>query len=153
GHTYLRVVVTLADGGTSVSCNPMTNAPTGFPVRDDTGAGLTPHRQLIYAQGAGWYWNESVPGGGIHGNWGIRLSIEPLPHGDAGSADTGASADAAVARDGGSIDVGPVDAARVVGGGGGGCSCLIATRGSSALASIGALLALALYSRRGLYSS
>jgi MYXO-CTERM domain-containing protein len=143
GHTYLRVVVGLADGGSSSTCTPMTSAPTGFPLRDDPGSVVAPRREFIYAQGVGWMWNETAH---IPGNWALRLSIEPLPHADAGPTDGGAGSDSGAARDGSAIDVGSVDAARASGGGGGGCGCRVGSRSHASIAAL--LVALALYSRK-----
>ena len=98
---YLRVAVVLGDGGTSSLCVAPATAPSGFPVRDDDGV-VANHRSFIYANGYGWAWNEAVPGGAIHGDWGIRLGVIPLPHDDTGVIDAGA-------RDAGAIDAGAMD--------------------------------------------
>jgi hypothetical protein len=123
-HTYLRAVVVLGDGGSSSTCTPTTAAPTGFPLRDDDMVAQD-HRSFIYALGAGWLWNEAV---GVRGDWGIRLTIEPLRHEDAGPVDA-----AVIATDAGSTDAGAIDAATpsdagsdaalIPSGGGATCGC------------------------------
>ncbi len=142
-HTYLRAVVVLGDTGMSSTCTPATNAPTGFPLRDDDGV-VTNHRAFIYATGVGWLWNEAA---GVHGDWGIRLSVEPLPHGDAGAVDAGPS-DAGARSDASSTADTGIDAGRTAMGGSSACGC----RASSPTSATGwtalAALALALYSRK-----
>jgi hypothetical protein len=136
--TYLRAVVVLGDGGTSSLCVAPATAPPGFPVRDDDGV-VASHRSFIYASGYGWAWNEAVPGGAIHGDWGIRLNVQPLPHADAGAVDAGASDAGAI--DGGAIDGGATDAGAVDAGAPAttsrGCGC---SASSPRAPSLGALL-------------
>lgn len=139
-HTYLRAVVVLNDGGMSSTCTPNTNAPTGFPLRDDDGV-IMNHRSFIYATGVGWLWNEMA---GVHGDWGIRLDVQPLPHADAGVGpdagrpDAGVTSDAATTADAGST---PPAAAS--------CGCRVGARSASPLAGLAlAALALAALARR-----
>ncbi len=143
GYTYLRAVVGLGDGGNSSTCTPATSAPVGFPLRDDDGV-VANHRSFLYANGAGWLWNE---GAGVRGDWGIRLSIAPMAHADAGPVDGGGldagSVDASTALDGGGRDAGPA-----AGGGGSSCACRAGApaSGAGSLAAL-AMIALALHSR------
>ncbi len=145
GHQYLRVVVVLADGGNSSTCTPAMSAPTGFPLRDDDGV-VANHRSFLYANGTGWLWNEVA---GVHGDWGIRLSVTPLPHDDAGPIDTGSidgGVDASSTVDASALDAGR-DASLVAGGGGSSCSCRVGRTSSSPAWALLALLALG-YSRK-----
>jgi MYXO-CTERM domain-containing protein len=98
---YVRVVVTLPPGtpGSSSLCEPSFESPGGFPVRDDDGQ-VAPERNFIYALGAGWFWNESFPGGEIGGDWAIRLQV--FANGP-GVTDGGEPSDAGMATDAGAI--------------------------------------------------
>ena len=146
-HTYLRVVVGLGTGGMSSTCAPATNAPTGFPARDDDGV-VAMHRSFIYAMGgAGWLWNEAA---GVHGDWGIRLSVQSGPPRDAGPVDatvldSGATRDASMAADAGMRrDTGPIGS-----GGEAHCGCRVGMRTSSSTSLIVfSAIALMLYSRK-----
>jgi MYXO-CTERM domain-containing protein len=99
-NVYVRIVVTLhADTAlSSASCDSLSlETPSGFAIRDNDGV-IANERNFIYADGIGWIWNEEVPGGGIGGDWAMRLEIVAegtsmedagtMP--DAGPADTGA---------------------------------------------------------------
>jgi len=163
---YLRVVITLPEGaaGTSDICGAPLVPPGGFPVRDDDGR-IAPERNFIYAGGAGWFWSESVPGGAINGDWGMRLSVFPsgeIPDGGVPTTDGGLlpSTDGGAATDAGAggADAG---ATGMDGGGGGadagptveptddGCSCRAAQRGRPAPVAFVLVLALtALWRRR-----
>lgn len=142
-HSYLRAVVVLGSEGNSSTCAPTTNAPVGFPLRDDDGV-VQSHRSFIYASGAGWLWNEAA---GVHGDWGIRLGVLSLAHDDGGVSDAGAGVDAATDGDAGAdIDAATdVDAASVTGGGSSSCGCRAGARGGSragaALVALGLLAA------------
>ncbi|MEZ4335920.1 MAG: MYXO-CTERM sorting domain-containing protein [Sandaracinaceae bacterium] len=110
--TYLRVVFELPAGaaGTSDICADPLEPAGGYPVRDNDGT-IAPERSFIYAAGAGWYWNEAVPGGGIGGDWGLRLSVfpsgvGPMTDGGAPMVDAGTPSDDAGAAD---PDGGPTD--------------------------------------------
>jgi len=150
-HRYIRVVVVLGNGGSSTSCTPVTNAPTGFPLRDDDGV-VQIQRSFLSASGMGWLWNEGV---GVHGDWGIRLSIMSLPRDDAGPADAArtdagsSSSDAATPLDAAPSRDGGHDAALVASGGGATCSCFVGARGASVPALLTfAMILLALQSRK-----
>lgn len=145
-HTYLRAVVVLGATGMSSTCTPDTNAPTGFPLRDDD-AVVQSHRSFIYATGAGWLWNEAV---GVHGDWGIRLGVLSGPPGDAGPIDAAVVADAGADAGATAMDAATgTDAAMIAAGGSRSCGCRAGARSSSpASAALLALLALALYSRK-----
>lgn len=154
-NTYLRVVVTLPTGGTSTMCDGLAmEGPGGFPLRDNDGV-IASNRSFIHATGAGWFWNESVPGGAINGDWGIRLIVQPMGMGgtdggprdgggsDAGGADGGEGLDASALADAGPSAPAPS-----------GCACGIAgaTRAGDARGAmlLGSLVALALGRRRAL---
>ncbi len=125
---YLRVAITLPAGaaGTSDLCTSPLEPTGGYPVRDNDGV-IANERSFIYAGGAGFYWNEGVPGGGIGGDWGLRLSVFPsgvVPMTDGGAplVDAGTTGDDAGSTEsdggsGGGTDAGsdpmPMD----------GCSC------------------------------
>lgn len=145
--SYLRVVVTLPAGtpGSSSLCEPTFESPGGFPVRDDDGQ-IAPERNFIYALGAGWFWNESFPGGEIGGDWAIRLGVFANGPGrtDGGvSADAGTTPDAGSSIDGGGgadAGVGPVDE---------GCGCRAARPSHAGLApALLALVGLTAFARR-----
>ncbi len=106
-HRYLRVVVQLQDGGSSSTCTPATDAPAGFPVRDDDGT-VMDHRSFIFASGGvGWLWNDAA---GVHGDWGLRVKVRSLPRPDAGvdaaGLDAGSTSDAGSRPDAATIDGG-----------------------------------------------
>jgi hypothetical protein len=143
-HAYLRAVVVLGDMGMSSTCTPATNAPTGFPLRDDDGV-VANHRAFIYANGVGWLWNE---GAGVRGDWGIRLIIEPLPHADAGTSDAGTTSDAGSTSDASTMGDAGHDAGLVAAGGSSTCSCRASTPTSMPGSIALALIAMALYSRK-----
>ncbi len=144
GNSYLRVAVGLGSNGLHNSiCMGALEAPTGFPVRDDDGR-VGPERDFIYAGGYGWAWNEALPGGvAINGDWGIRLSVVPMPiahdagpRGDA-SADLDASSDDAGADGGaGGSDAGGAPAES------GSCSCRVTSSRGPSSAAMGWLVAL-----------
>jgi len=143
---YLRVVVTLPESATVTSdiCGAPLVPPGGFPVRDDDGR-IAPERNFIYAGGAGWFWSESVPGGAINGDWGVRLSVFPsgeVPDGGVPTTDGGIrpSTDGGLAG----TDAGPAETDAGAGGMDGGadagaaaepmddgCSCRAAGPGSA----------------------
>lgn len=142
-HSYLRAVVVLNDGGNSSTCTPSTNAPTGFPLRDDDGV-VQNERSFIYAEGLGWRWNEQV---GVRGDWGIRLTILSGPRPDAGAMDAGA-ADAGAGVDASTMDAGAgADTGASPPGSSGNCGCRTGTGGTSA-SGVVLLLALAVYASR-----
>jgi len=103
-NTYLRVVVAIPGGGSSLACEIAgLPGPGAMGVRDDDGR-ISSHRDFIYslggAAGAGWLWNEDVMdavGGTIDGDWAIRLSITPaspvLPDGGISLVDGGGGGD------------------------------------------------------------
>lgn len=143
-HRYLRVVVQLQDGGSSSTCAPMTDAPAGFPVRDDDGT-IDDHRAFIFASGGvGWLWNDTA---GVHGDWGLRVKVRSLARPDAGvdaagldagsTSDAGSTVDAA-ALDGGSTAPAPASS----------CGCAASVPRTSALAAIGLVGLAALLARR-----
>ncbi len=134
-NTYVRVVVTL-NGGTdlsSASCDAlMLEPPSAFAVRDNDGV-IANERDFIYADGAGWIWNEDVPGGGISGDWALRLEVVaegmPMADGgttmpDAGPADSGSGAPDSGGGGDGSADTGTT-------GDDGGCSAVGVVRPAS----------------------
>ena len=127
---YIRVVLTLPDGmGTSSSCtDAMLTPPAGFPMRDGDGT-IATERSFIYASGAGWFWNEGVPGGGIGGDWGIRIEVSPMGVPVDGGVDGGPDGGSDGGTDSGT-DTGPNDGgagadAGMADPGGGGCSCRV----------------------------
>lgn len=143
-HRYLRVVVQLQDGGNSSTCTPATDAPMGFPVRDDDGT-IDDHRSFIFASGGvGWLWNDAA---GVHGDWGVRVKVRSLPRADAGvdaaSVDAGRASDAASPADGGAIDGGASTPAAASS-----CGCTASAPRTSALAAIGLLGLATLVARR-----
>ncbi|MCB9591461.1 MAG: hypothetical protein H6719_01905 [Sandaracinaceae bacterium] len=154
--TYLRVVITLPVGeaGTSNLCAAPLEPAGGYPMRDNDGL-IANERSFIYAGGAGWFWNEGVPGGGIGGDWGIRLSVFPsgvVPGTDAGVM--GTDAGTPDVDGGGTPDVDggattDVDAGETVTPPSDGCSCRAAapSPGSPAALAV-ALLGLAWIARR-----
>lgn len=133
--TYVRVVVTLPGGGESTACDALSlEGPGGVPVRDDDGR-ISDERSFIYAEGAGFLWNEEAraPGAsdGIAGDWAIRLSLVPsttTPPRDGGPrpSDAGAGGDAGELDGGGALDAGAGEDAGGGGGGGDGCACAAA---------------------------
>ncbi|HJL15729.1 MAG TPA: MYXO-CTERM sorting domain-containing protein [Sandaracinaceae bacterium LLY-WYZ-13_1] len=148
---YVRVVVTLPVGpsGTSDLCEPTYQSPAAFPLRDDDGR-VAPGRSFIYASGAGWFWNEEVPGGSIGGDWGVRLAVFTTGGGDVDAGPSapdagvdadagGSSGDASTAPDAG--DAPPADPDD------GGCGCRAAGGGAPPVWG-GLLVALALRWRR-----
>jgi MYXO-CTERM domain-containing protein len=114
-NVYVRVVVTLnADTVlSSASCDSLSlETPSGFAIRDNDGV-IANERNFIYADGIGWVWNEAFPGGGIGGDWAVRLEIvaegsameDAGTTPDAGPADTGTSpADTGTADSGVTMD-------------------------------------------------
>ena len=152
--TYLRAVIGITAGGSSTTCTGTLMPPAGVPLRDDDGR-IAPHRSLILATvaaGSRWYWNEDVPGGGIAGDWAVRVSVTPMstgsdggmPSSDGGALDAGTDAgrDAGALGDAGlpAPDAGPGGAV----GGDGGCGCLVARSRGAGGASVLVLVGLAL---------
>lgn len=149
--SYLRVVFTLPAGapGTSDICAAPLEPAGGYPVRDNDGR-IADERSFIYAAGAGWFWNEGVPGGGIDGDWGIRISVFPSgvsPGTDGGAPGTDGGPDAPDAGGGGdggtaAMDAGPDPMPMD------GCGCRASGRaGGRSTAGLGLVLA-ALVARR-----
>lgn len=154
-NVYIRVVVTLNSDTalTSIACEGLSlDTPSGFAVRDNNGV-IEPERNMLFADGLGWYWNEAFIGGTIGGDWAIRLEIRDLgagpatdsgaPPGDSGSdggpGDPDASSDAGGAGD--AADAGPEASS------GGGCETAGAGPGAGSLAILIGVAAL-IYGRR-----
>ncbi|RLB51710.1 MAG: hypothetical protein DRJ42_16330 [Deltaproteobacteria bacterium] len=112
-NVYIRVVVSLNPDTalSSSSCDSLSlETPGGFAVRDNDGV-VNAERNLIYADGLGWFWNEAIPGGSIGGDWAMRLEVRDLGEGpvvDSGTpmADSGVDSGSSV-PDAGSADTGP----------------------------------------------
>jgi len=102
-NTYLRVEVTLGEGEASMSdgCSLPSAPPNAMPLLDRDGT-ITPERNYIYAQGAGYLWNRSRFFD-IMGDWALRLQVESLGStpepGDAGPMDAGTAMDASFSMD------------------------------------------------------
>lgn len=122
--TYIRVVVGLLDGdeGSNDACGGPAAGPSAAPIIDADGR-IADHTGFILAGGVSshWFWNEDVPGGGISGDWALRISIVP-----SGSSDTDAGVvDSGTPAEEDSGPIAPIDAGtEPVDGGGdsGGCS-------------------------------
>jgi len=95
-NTYIRVVVTIPAGGSSISCELGGFSPPGaVGIRDDDGR-IENEVNFIYSIGGvgeGWLWNEDpsirddMSGAStINGDWAVRLNVNPMgmPMTDAG---------------------------------------------------------------------
>lgn len=87
-NTYLRVVVTIPAGGSSISCElGGFSPPAAVGIRDDDGR-IEDEVNFIFAVGGvgeGWLWNEDpsirddMSGAmTINGDWAIRLDVNPM---------------------------------------------------------------------------
>jgi MYXO-CTERM domain-containing protein len=150
GNSYLRVAVGLTSNGMhNAICVDPLESPGGFPVRDDEGR-VGPERGFIYAGGFGWAWNEDLPGpGSINGDWGIRLSVLPMPS----THDAGPRLDAGAGGDASPVDA-SLDAASAADAGApttsGSCGCRMAGGRSPIAMGLLALVGLALMRRRSI---
>jgi hypothetical protein len=126
-NVYIRVVVSLeADTVfSSASCDALGLEPPGaFAIRDNDGV-IANQRNFIYADGLGWLWSEDVPGGGISGDWALRLEV--IAEGGR-TSDAGTTPDASAPDTGMTLTDATTDAATPPMPEEGGCGCRTATR-------------------------
>ncbi len=114
-NTYIRVAVTIPNGGSSASCMTVGLPPPGAVGLRDNDGRIADNTSFILAAEVpllglgGWQWNESpeIEGTGINGDWLVRLDVRPnmMTGTDAGvpGADAGPAEDAGAAT----TDAGP----------------------------------------------
>lgn len=119
-NTYLRVVVSIPSGGSSLACETFgVGSPAAVGIRDDDGR-IEPNIGFVYAvpvdlgggipaAPGGWHWNESDEirdlsgASGINGEWAIRLDVQPAAatprDAGTGAPDAGTGTDAGSTSD------------------------------------------------------